>query len=148
MFPDDIDWGVEDDFLASDFDDDFLDAVRDLELTASGWLWCTADGQELTLAEMETRHVFNVAKLFFNHLAEAHGGVPVWFTRPTSSLAAAAEEIAPKCAAVVVFLLDEVVRRGNLPVRFREPLSMMLAQISPVVLPGGRRMITPGNRIP
>jgi hypothetical protein len=94
--------------------------------------WKCMDGRVITLAEMETKHIFNSMKMIFNHLAEAHGGEPVWFIKRYRDYERRCAESPLAQAEVIVLFLLEIERRGNLPEQYREPYSRIVEQIIPM----------------
>lgn len=104
------------------------------------WLsWTTQDGQILRIREMETRHLFNAMKMCFNHLAEAHGGEPVWFTKVWSGCRVIAKGRPYWLARYVVAMLRELDRRTDLPSPYQYPLQKIREQ----VFGGPRRLEAP-----
>ena len=83
------------------------------------FLWRTMDGRTLTLAQMETKHIFNSMKMIFNHIAEAHGGHPVWFTKKYSDYARDCRTNPKTHAETVAFFIFEIDRRGDLPEKYQ-----------------------------
>lgn len=99
------------------------------ELATDRFRWKTREGVVMRLCEMETSHVFNSMKMVFNHLATAHGGKPIWFQNQYSDYKARAVKESSFLGALVVFLCGEIVRRGNLPEKYREPFNLILDQV-------------------
>ncbi len=91
--------------------------------------WKTMDGQILRIGDMKTSHVFNSMKMIFNHLAEANGGYPVWFEKKYSDYRRMASEDTMRLAATVIFFLNEIQKRGDLPERYAIPFTQILNQI-------------------
>lgn len=94
--------------------------------------WKCMDGRVLTLEEMKTKHIFNSMKMVFNHLAEAHGGEPVWFERHYEIYEEMCERFPQAQAELVVFFLAEIERRGDLPAFYNEPYRLIKEQIIPM----------------
>lgn len=119
-------------------------------LIPAGFRWRTMEGEVLALDEMETSHVFNAMKMIFNHLAEAWGGRPVWFTKAYGDYQDRAETDPAKLAGLVVFFIQEIERRGNLPDKYVEPYRSIVDQILPKLEPAVRLMLpspSPKRRI-
>lgn len=112
-----------------------------VDLTRDGFRWRTMEGDILTLAEMETRHIFNCFKMCFNHLAAAWGGKPVWFTKKYKDYAQHGRMAPQYLAALVVFFMEEIDRRGDLAPFYLAPYQAMVNQITPIKLPGGRFLL-------
>ena len=115
--------------------------VRDLK-------WRCMDGRVLCIGEMETRHLFNACKMLFNHLAEAQGGVPVWFTRKYADYQAKARgdlsDLREMALLVCVFAC-EIDLRGDLPRQYWEPFFAMLAQMRPTPRMAEARLLLNGG---
>lgn len=126
-------WACEDDFRDLPFDED-------IDLTASGFRWRTAEGEVLTLQEMDTKHIFNSMKMCFNHLAEQFGGRPVWFNRQYGDYQRMAEEMPDLLAAITVFFVEEIERRKDLPEKYKHPYQQIVAQIKGNLLGSGMRL--------
>lgn len=94
------------------------------------------EGEILSLDEMSTKHIFNSMKMAFNHLADTHGGTPVWFTVQYREYREAAKDNPVQLARLVVFFIQEIQRRGDLPERYSEPFRLILEQITPPKLEG------------
>lgn len=94
-------------------------------------LWVTQEGERMFISDMATTHLFNAMKMCFNHLAEAHGGVPVWFQQHWGGAAAIARFNPTRLAAYVVGMLTELDRRNDLPAKYVRPLEEIRAQIMP-----------------
>jgi hypothetical protein len=93
--------------------------------------WKTMDGQILTLPEMKTSHIFNSMKMLFNHLAEVHGGEPVWFHKEYKDYIRKAMTPGDRdeMGLIVCVFITEIERRGDLPEQYREPYQQILHQI-------------------
>lgn len=98
---------------------------------SAGFLWRTMEGETLALSEMETSHVFNAMKMVFNHLARVWGGRPVWFTKQYGDYYANAQQDPARLAGLVVMFCNEIVRRGDLPEKYRDPFRTIIDQIVP-----------------
>lgn len=98
----------------------------------SSFRWQCMDGRILTLDEMETKHIFNSMKMIFNHLAEAHGGEPVWFERHYEVYEEMCERFPQAQAEIIMLFLIEIERRGDLPEFYHEPYRQIKEQIVPM----------------
>lgn len=94
--------------------------------------WKCMDGRIMTLEEMDTKHMFNSMKMIFNHLAEAHGGEPVWFERHYAVYEEMCERFPQAQAEIVMLFLVEIERRGDLPEFYHEPYKLIKEQIVPM----------------
>lgn len=108
------------------------DLVRSKDGKLRSFRWQCMDGRVLTLEEMKTSHIFNSMKMVFNHLAEAHGGEPVWFLRHYDEYDIACAENPQTHAELVMFFILEIERRGDLPDKYRDPYSQIVEQIFPM----------------
>ena len=93
-------------------------------------IWVTAQGERIPITKMETTHLFNAMKMVFNHLAEAHGGMPVWFVRQYGDVARAAEIAPHVMAEMCAKMLAELDRRNDLPENYCLPLEQIRGQIT------------------
>lgn len=93
--------------------------------------WKTMTGDVLRLDQMETSHIFNSMKMCFNHLASVAGGKPVWFVKQYREYCEAAEDDPKQLAWLVLFFIQELEYRNDLPAKFREPYGAILEQIRP-----------------
>lgn len=91
--------------------------------------WRTMEGQVLRLSEMKTGHIFNSMKMIFNHLAEAHGGDPIWFNHQYSDYHSDARRNVDSLAAQVCFFIAEIQLRGDLPEKYAAPFAAILGQV-------------------
>jgi hypothetical protein len=94
--------------------------------------WRTMRGEVLTIPEMDTPHIFNCAKMCFNHLAEQHGGTPVQFTKKYSDYKRKAKKDPKGLATLAMAFCLEVLQRGDLPIEYREPFEQIIRQIFPL----------------
>lgn len=101
----------------------------DTTLTVAGFRWRTMEGEVLTLAEMSTKHIFNSCKMVFNHLAEEYDGEPVWFQHRYGDYQRGARGAPERLVALVVFFIQEIERRKDLPEKYVEPYQAMLRQL-------------------
>src|SRR5438270_12907186 len=102
-----------------------VDDFRDL-------LWHCTDGTVLPVGEMKTRHMFNAMKMMFNHIADAHGGVPVWFNKQYEGLhekACGDMTDLREMALLVCCFVVEIELRGDLPEKYRDPYAQIVAQL-------------------
>lgn len=89
--------------------------------------WKTAKGELLTLAEMDTKHIFNAMKMIYNHLAEAYELPTVWFMNQYSDYTVYAEEIPQELALQICLFLNEIEDRGDLPEKYQKPYEDILS---------------------
>ena len=132
-------WDLDDDWLSVEDDFDSLPFDEHINLTPDGFRWRTADGEVLTLREMETKHIFNSMKMCFNHLAAVHGGTPVWFNHPYGDYEDMARDRPELLAAIAVFFHEEIERRGDLPLKYQHPYRMILQQMKGKLLNHGEK---------
>ena len=116
--------------------------VRDL-------LWCCMDGRVLPIGDMDTRHLFNAMKMLFNHIAEAHGGIPVWFTKTYEDYQRKARgdvtdlrEMALLCAVFAV----EIELRGDLDPQYWKPYDDITGQMRGTLRMAQARLLTAGGK--
>lgn len=120
------DWvNDQDDFGADGLDDDELDTNAIARIP----VWTTKEGERIPINQMDTVHLFNTMKLCFNHLAEAYGGVPVWFTHRYEGFGLAARLQGKKLVWWTAILLGELARRDDLPARYLQPLAEIREQV-------------------
>jgi hypothetical protein len=92
--------------------------------------WTTKEGERLAITEMDTEHLFNAMKMCFNHLAEAHGGQPVWFTKRYEGGAGALARYNPQLlASFVLVMMAELDTRTDLPKSYAGALAAMQVQV-------------------
>lgn len=101
-------------------------------------IWTTNEGERIPLWQMRTAHLFNAMKMMFNHLAEAHGGQPVWFQKKYGGAAAIARGLPGVAAWWVVVMLWELDRRTDIPGKYLQPLQEIREQ----VFGGPRRLVS------
>lgn len=99
----------------------------------STFRWRTMDGEILTIEEMSTRHIFNSMKMLFNHLAAEHGGDPVWFNHVYATYQGQSVREVRKSAQTVVFFIEEIERRGDLPDKYKVPYMQIYNQVKGVL---------------
>ena len=92
-------------------------------------IWTTNEGEEIPTTAMATNHLFNAMKMMFNHLAEAHGGQPVWFQKHYGGAAAIARGLPGIAAWWVVVMLWELDRRTDIPAKYLQPLQEIREQV-------------------
>lgn len=93
------------------------------------FLWRTMEGEVLTLAEMETKHIFNSMKMVFNHLAEEFGADPVWFVHTYRDYQHRANHDPDALAYQVLTFIAEIEARGDLPEKYRVPYLLITEQV-------------------
>lgn len=101
-------------------------------LTINTFRWKTMEGNLLTLAEMKTSHIFNAMKMIFNHLAALHGGNPIWFEKKYIDYKEKAKTQPNYLAALILFFIQEIEQRKNLPDKYKTPYLQILNQIEPL----------------
>lgn len=94
-------------------------------------MWTTKEGERIAIADMETAHLFNAMKMSFNHLAEAHGGIPVWFKHQYRDFRLIARHHSKTLATYVIAMLWELDRRTDLPAQYVLPLVQIRNQLMP-----------------
>lgn len=92
-------------------------------------LWTTMEGETLSIRDMDTKHCFNSMKMLFNHIAEMWGGQPVWFQQKYPDTSAAAVSAPKHLAMYVCAFIREIDRRGDLPLKYREPYALIKRQV-------------------
>lgn len=96
----------------------------------SALIWTTADGHNIAIEDMETKHLFCAMKMNFNHFASMWGGRPVWFTKQYSDYTNRAVSGPERLVTNVALMLRELDRRNDLPEIYRQPLAEIKAQIA------------------
>lgn len=92
-------------------------------------IWTTREGKRLPITEMKTSHLFNAMKMAFNHLAEIHGGQPIWFQHRYEDYMQKSSADPSRLAQMVLLMLVEIETRRDLPPAYEQPLKMIIAQI-------------------
>lgn len=92
-------------------------------------IWTTAQGEQIPITEMKTSHLFNAMKMTFNHLAETHGGQPVWFQHKYCDYTQKSKDDPERLAQMVLLMLAEIGTRTDLPRAYEEPLRLIIVQI-------------------
>ena len=92
--------------------------------------WKCHDGRILLLCEMETLHIYNVMKMCFNHLADAHGGTPIQFTRVWGDYKFYALMTPNVLIKRLLRFVSEIEERGNLPEHLQTDFNDIRAQIN------------------
>jgi hypothetical protein len=95
-----------------------------------GFIWSTMDGTHLRIYQMETSHIFNCAKLLYNHLADAYGLPTVWFKKRYADFAERAREIPDRELYSMLCFIKEIEKRKNLPEKYHKPYMDILANIN------------------
>lgn len=98
------------------------------QLTKS-FLWRTMEGEILTLAEMDTKHIFNSMKMIFNHLAQEFNAQPVWFNHRYSDYQHSAARNPEGLAWQVLVFIAEIESRGDLSTKYAEPYQTICEQV-------------------
>ena len=90
--------------------------------------WKTAKGEILLLSQMETKHIFNCAKLLFNHVAELYGGKEINRTRHIPVWSEKAQRDPIEFLQPFKVFYEEIERRGDLPDEYRVAWERIKAQ--------------------
>lgn len=109
------------------------------------------EGTIIPLSQMETRHMFMCAKMYFNHLAEAHGGRIVGNIKHYPVYQRAAKLHPEMMIPTLGMFLREIARREDFKDLSRNHQAMykeMIDQLTPgnIFLPiYGTRLLKEGN---
>lgn len=115
------------DALEIEYDDP--DHFGDIGNVGRPLYWTTQDGRTMPITSMTTGHLFNAMKMLFNHLAAEHGGEPVWFTKVWSGSVVNAVTAPRQMAARILLMCEELDRRSDLPLHYKEPYALIRAQV-------------------
>lgn len=85
------------------------------ELDRDTFRWKTKDGIDMRLEEMETKHIYHSMKMVFNHLANLYSAETVRFEFHYGKFNKWAQNQPHYCAALIIFFIHEIERRGDLP---------------------------------
>jgi hypothetical protein len=100
-----------------------------LKEIATDFRWTTREGKQLRIEEMETSHIFNCVKMLFNHVAEAWGGHPVWYTKRYTDYAFRARQVPDHLMLQLCLFVWHIEQRGDLPEQYRLPYQRMIVQL-------------------
>ena len=102
-----------------------------MDIKRENFRWRIQDGRTLTIDEMETGHIFNSMKMIFNHLAEGHGGEPIWFQKKYINYKDWAMTETRELAFTVCLFCWVIEERDDLPAKYHEPYMRIVNQINP-----------------
>ena len=97
------------------------DLLRTIDYDKQNFKWHTQDGQILSLDEMDTKHIFNSMKMYYNHLARQAGFPEIWFMHEYGDHYLRLHRFADAYAKVIVIFVHEIETRGDLPEKYHEP---------------------------
>lgn len=103
--------------------------IQQVSLTEDTFIWQTKSGLKLRIGDMETSHIFNTVKMLFNHLAVRHGGDPVNFEFHYGKFSRWSREDPQGTAAIVIFFIEEILRRNDLPKEYHSRFIQITNQI-------------------
>lgn len=85
------------------------------------FLWRTMKGEVLRLDQMDTKHLFNILKMIYNHLAEQYDLPPIWFTVKYPDYQVRSKLIPRHLAKNMCVFIAEIERRNDLPDKYKAP---------------------------
>ena len=88
--------------------------------------WRTNDGDVLKISDMETSHVFNTLKMWYNHFAEAQDLPSFWFNHSYNGISHVVNQKPDEVLGLIAVFIWTIETRGDLPEKYVEPYQNIL----------------------
>jgi len=110
---------------------------KKFEREARRFRWHTMEGDILSLREMETRHIFNCLKMYYNHFADRHGLPTIWFNKTYMNLLELAQDEPLPLLKTMALFIYEIERRDDLHPTYVKPYFEIMRVIQTMTLKEG-----------
>ena len=92
-------------------------------------VWKTQDGRITDVENMDTKHIFNCMKMYYNHCAATYGLPTVWFNNLYSDHFDQARKRPERMAKLIIAFIYEILRRGDLPSKYMYPFECIIQNL-------------------
>ena len=109
------------------------DLLRTIDYDKQNFKWHTQDGRILSLDEMDTKHIFNSMKMYYNHIARQVGLPEIWFIHEYDDHYIRLHRIPEAYVKVIVIFIHEIETRGDLSEIYYEPYYKIIQVICKMI---------------